>query len=154
MFSLEGILSRLPPKAREFVSKQGRFSIANTVSVPISFGMLFALTSGLHVLYLLSNLVAFLVATIINLWMNHVLKVVPFSGPREYAIKQAKFTGAKSLSFFLNEALLFVLVTLGHLWYIEAAAASLAVTTLVSFQVLAAWKVIPFSLSGQQPAKG
>lgn len=136
-------------KLREFADKQGRFSAANTLSVPISFAILYLLTTDLGVSYLLSNGAAFVVATIINLWMNHLLKVVPFNGPKEYAVVQVKFTGAKAVSFFANEGILYVLTSWVGIWYIYSEVLALACTTLLSFQLLSLAKVIPFSFKDE-----
>ena len=103
----------------------------------LNLGVLWLLTSGLGLHYLLSTLISFLALTPLAFWLQ---KLVTFRTPRERApIEWPRYFLTMGTSLAANLALMYVLVSLLGMWYL---AASVVVTVLFlvgNFLVNARW---------------
>lgn len=57
--------------------KQVRFSAGNLPSIPVGLFILWFLTSELGIYYLISSVLSFGCTTVMNFWMNRLLRVIP-----------------------------------------------------------------------------
>lgn len=90
--------------------------------------LLWALTSGLGLHYLVSTVIAFASITPLGFLLN---KVITFRTRREHArIELPRYFAAMATSFGANLALMYVLVSLLGMWYL-AASVLVAVTLVV-----------------------
>jgi putative flippase GtrA len=111
----------LPWRFVAFVLVGGLCLAANTL-------VLWALTSGLGIHYLVSTVVAFVSITPLGFLLN---KVVTFRTRREYArIELPRYFAAMAASFAANLGLMYLLVSVLGLWYL-AASVLVAVTLVV-----------------------
>ena len=109
----------LPARFASFVLVGGVCLVANTA-------VLWGLTAGLGIHYLLSTVIAFCAITPLGFLLN---KVVTFRTRREHApIELPRYFAAMAFSFSANLALMYLLVSVLGLWYVPA---SLAVAALL-----------------------
>lgn len=109
----------LPVRFASFVLVGGVCLVANTA-------VLWGLTAGLGIHYLLSTVIAFCAITPFGFLLN---KAVTFRTRREYApIELPRYFAAMAFSFSANLALMYLLVSILGLWYVPA---SLAVAALL-----------------------
>lgn len=111
----------LPFRFAAFVLVGGFCLAANTL-------LLWALTSGLGLHYLVSTAIAFASITPLGFLLN---KVITFRTRREYArIELPRYFAAMAASFAANLGLMYLLVSLLGMWYL-AASILVAVTLVV-----------------------
>lgn len=109
----------LPARFVSFVLVGGICLAANTV-------VLWGLTSGLGIHYLLSTMIAFFAITPLGFLLN---KVLTFRTGREHApIELPRYFTAMAFSFGANLTLMYLLVSVLGLWYVPA---SLVVAALL-----------------------
>jgi putative flippase GtrA len=122
----------LPLAARfaAFVLVGGFCLIANTV-------VLWLLTSGLGVHYLVSTAVAFASITPLGFLLN---KAITFRTPREHArIELPRYFGAMAASFGANLALMYLLVSVLGMWYLAASMLVAVVLVICNFLTSDRW---------------
>ena len=61
---------------KDYLSKQIRFSLGNIPSVPIGILLLYCFTQYLGIFYIYSSLLSMAVTTILNFWIQVLLKVI------------------------------------------------------------------------------
>jgi putative flippase GtrA len=111
----------LPFRFAAFVLVGGFCLAANTL-------LLWALTSGLGLHYLVSTVIAFASITPLGFLLN---KVITFRTRREYArIELPRYFAAMAASFSANLGLMYLLVSVLGMWYL-AASVLVAVTLVV-----------------------
>lgn len=111
----------LPFRLAAFVLVGGFCLAANTL-------LLWGLTSGLGLHYLVSTVIAFASITPLGFLLN---KVITFRTRREHArIELPRYFAAMAASFAANLALMYVLVSVLGMWYL-AASVLVAVTLVV-----------------------
>jgi putative flippase GtrA len=111
----------LPARFAAFVLVGGFCLAANTL-------VLWALTSGLGLHYLVSTVIAFVSITPLGFLLN---KVITFRTRREYArIELPRYFTAMAASFAANLGLMYLLVSVLGMWYL-AASILVAVTLVV-----------------------
>ena len=99
--------------------------------------MLWTLTSGLGLHYLLSTVVAFSTITPLGFLLN---KVLTFRTRREYAVLELpRYVTAMAASFAANLALMYLLVSLLGLWYLPASLVVAATLLVVNFLASDRW---------------
>ena len=102
------------------------FALVGGVCLTTNTVLLWLLTSGLGVHYLMSTVIAFFAITPLGFALN---KVMTFRTRREYApIELPRYFTAMAFSFCANLALMYLLVSVLGLWYV---AASLVVAVLL-----------------------
>lgn len=88
--------------------------------------VLWLLTSGLGLHYLLSTMISFFTLTPVGFWLQ---KLLTFRTPRAAApVEWPRYAATMSASFAANLGLMYLLVSILGIWYL---AASLAVTVLL-----------------------
>jgi len=116
----------LPSRFAAFVLVGGLCLAANTL-------LLWALTSGLGIHYLVSTAIAFVSITPLGFLLN---KVITFRTRREYArIELPRYLGAMAASLAANFGLMYLLVSVLGMWYL--AASILVAVTLVACNFIA-----------------
>jgi putative flippase GtrA len=99
--------------------------------------VLWALTSGLGLHYLLSTVVAFSTITPLGFLLN---KVLTFRTRREYAaLELSRYVVAMAASFAANLALMYLLVSVIGLWYLPASLVVAATLLVVNFLTSDRW---------------
>jgi len=120
----------LPARFAVFALVGGLCLAANTV-------LLWLLTSGLGIHYLLSTVIAFCTITPLGFVLN---KVMTFRTRREYApIELPRYFAAMAFSFGANLALMYLLVSVLGLWYIAASLAVAAILLAFNFVTSDRW---------------
>lgn len=120
----------LPARFAVFALVGGLCLAANTV-------LLWLLTSGLGIHYLLSTVIAFCTITPLGFVLN---KVMTFRTRREYApIELPRYVAAMAFSFGANLALMYLLVSVLGLWYIAASLAVAAILLAFNFVTSDRW---------------
>jgi putative flippase GtrA len=120
----------LPFRFGAFVLVGGACLAANTV-------LLWALTSGLGIHYLLSTVLAFAAITPFGFLLN---KVITFRTRREYArIELPRYFAAMAASFAANLALMYVLVSVLGVWYLAASLIVAVVLVIFNFLTSDRW---------------
>jgi putative flippase GtrA len=115
----------LPARFASFVLVGGICLATNTV-------VLWALTAGLGIHYLLSTIIAFCAITPLGFFLN---KVLTFRTRREHApIELPRYFTAMAFSFGTNIALMYLLVSVLGLWYV--AASVLVAALLLAFNFI------------------
>ena len=61
---------------KDYVSKQLKFSGGNLLSVPVGIAVLYFLTSIVGVWYLWSSLLTLIVTTVMNFWVQVLLRTI------------------------------------------------------------------------------
>ncbi len=111
-----------------------RFISAGAVGVLLYFFILYALTDWLDVWYLASAIVA----SVVNWASNFILHkhwTFESHGLRNVRRQMGFYGLLMAALFFLNTALLYVLVEYAHLWYLGAQVIVTVVLTVISFVV-------------------
>lgn len=104
------------------------FALIGGLCLGLNLLVLWALTSGLGIHYLISTAIAFSTITPLGFLFN---KVVTFRTRREYApIELPRYFSAMAASFAANLGLMYLLVSVLGLWYLPASLL-VAVTLLV-----------------------
>jgi len=99
--------------------------------------VLWALTSGLGLHYLLSTMVAFAAVTPLGFLLN---KVVTFRTRRESApIELPRYFTVMAASFVANLMLMYVLVSVLGVWYLTASMAVAVLLVVVNFLASDRW---------------
>jgi putative flippase GtrA len=99
--------------------------------------VLWTLTSGLGVHYLLSTVVAFSMITPLGFLLN---KVLTFRTRRQYAmVELPRYVAAMAASFVANIALMYLLVSVLGLWYLPASLVVAATLLVVNFVTSDRW---------------
>ena len=99
--------------------------------------LLWALTSGLGIHYLLSTVLAFAAITPFGFLLN---KVITFRTRREYArIELPRYFAAMAASFAANLALMYVLVSVLGVWYLAASLIVAVVLVIFNFLTSDRW---------------
>lgn len=102
------------------------YATMGSICALLNLLVLWVLTSGLGLHYLVSTMVSFFTLTPVGFWLQ---KLVTFRTPRAAArIEWPRYFATMGLSFAANLALMYVLVSLLGLWYL---AASVVVTLLL-----------------------
>ena len=112
------------PLAARFVA----FGLVGGVCLALNTLVLWALTSGLGLHYLLSTALAFLMITPLGFLLN---KVLTFRTRGEYApLELPRYFAAMATSLAANLALMYLLVSVFRVWYL-AASLLIALTLLI-----------------------
>ena len=116
--------SALPLPAR-FVA----FGLVGALCLGLNTLLLWALTSGLGIHYLLSTVIAFSTITPLGFLLN---KLLTFRTPRRHAAAELpRYAVSIAASFAANLALMYLLVSMLGLWYLPASLL-VAVTLLIA----------------------
>lgn len=120
----------LPARFAAFTVVGGLCLAANTV-------LLWVLTSGLGVHYLVSTVIAFFTITPLGFVLN---KAMTFRTRREYTpIELPRYFAAMAFSLFANLALMYLLVSILGMWYLAASLAVAALLLAVNFLTSDRW---------------
>ena len=120
----------LPFRFTAFVLVGGFCLAANTV-------LLWALTSGLGIHYLVSTVIAFAAITPLGFLLN---KVITFRTRREHArIELPRYFAAMAASFAANLALMFLLVSVLGVWYLAASLVVAGLLVILNFLTSDRW---------------
>ena len=120
----------LPARFMAFVLVGGLCLGLNTL-------VLWALTSGLGIHYLLSTVIAFSMITPFGFLLN---KVMTFRTRREYAaVELPRYVAAMAASFVANVALMYLLVSVIGLWYLPASLLVAMTLVVVNFLTSDRW---------------
>jgi putative flippase GtrA len=120
----------LPFRFTAFVLVGGFCLAANTV-------LLWALTSGLGIHYLVSTVIAFAAITPLGFLLN---KVITFRTRREHArIELPRYFAAMAASFAANLALMYLLVSVLGVWYLAASLVVAASLVILNFLTSDRW---------------
>jgi putative flippase GtrA len=104
------------------------FVFVGSLCLAVNTLVLWVLTSGLGVQYLLSTVIAFVSITPLGFLLN---KVLTFRTRREYAaVELPRYFAAMAASLVANIALMYLLVSVLRVWYL-AASLLVAITLLV-----------------------
>lgn len=99
--------------------------------------VLWALTAGLGIHYLVSTVIAFASITPLGFLLN---KVITFRTRREYArIELPRYVTAMAASFAANLGLMYVLVSLLGLWYLVASIVVAGTLVVCNFVAAERW---------------
>ena len=109
----------------------GRFVIVGAGTVCVDYGVLYLMTSRMHVSYLISTAVAFMIAST----LNYVLSVrwVFESGKLSRVFEFSFFVATSLVGLLLNQLCMWLLVFVGGLNYLFAKAISIGVVTVWNF---------------------
>jgi putative flippase GtrA len=120
----------LPFRFTAFVLVGGFCLAANTV-------LLWALTSGLGIHYLISTVAAFAAITPLGFLLN---KVITFRTRREHArIELPRYFAAMAASFAMNLVLMYLLVSVLGIWYLAASLAVAVILVVFNFVTSDRW---------------
>jgi putative flippase GtrA len=120
----------LPARVVAFVFVGGVCLALNTL-------LLWALTSGLGMHYLLSTMIAFAAITPIGFLLN---KLLTFRTPREHApIELSRYFAAMAASFAANLGLMYLLVSVAGIWYLAASMLVAVLLVVVNFLASDRW---------------
>ena len=115
----------------------GAFVLVGGLCLAANTALLWALTSGLHIHYLLSTVIAFAGITPLGFLLN---KVVTFRTRREYArIELPRYFAAMAASFAANLALMYLLVSVLGVWYVAASLVVAVLLVLFNFLTSDRW---------------
>jgi putative flippase GtrA len=113
------------------------FGLVGGLCLGLNTLVLWALTSGLGVHYLVSTVVAFSAITPLGFLLN---KVLTFRTRREYApVELPRYVLAMGASFFANIALMYLLVSVLGLWYLPASLLVAMTLLVVNFLTSDRW---------------
>jgi putative flippase GtrA len=113
------------------------FSLVGGFCLGLNTLVLWALTSGLGMHYLLSTVVAFFTITPLGFLLN---KTLAFRTRREYAaIELPRYVIAMAASFAANLGLMYLLVSVIGMWYLPASLLVAMTLLLVNFFTSDRW---------------
>lgn len=116
------------PSALPWPARFAAFGLVGGLCLGLNTLVLWALTSGLGLHYLLSTVIAFSTITPLGFLLN---KVLTFRTRREYAaVELPRYVAAMAASLVANIALMYLLVSVLRVWYL-AASLLVAITLLV-----------------------
>lgn len=121
----------MTPNSQDYLPVPARFAafvFVGSLCLAVNTLVLWVLTSGLGVQYLLSTVIAFVSITPLGFLLN---KVLTFRTRREYAaVELPRYFAAMAASLVANIALMYLLVSVLRVWYL-AASLLVAITLLV-----------------------
>jgi putative flippase GtrA len=124
--------SALPLPARFFA-----FAVVGGLCLGLNLLVLWALTSGLGIHYLVSTAIAFSTITPLGFLLN---KVLTFRTRREHApLELPRYVSAMAASFGANLALMYLLVSVIGLWYLAASLLVAATLLIANFVTSDRW---------------
>jgi len=113
------------------------FGLVGGVCLGLNLLVLWALTAGLGMHYLLSTAIAFSAITPLGFVLN---KVLTFRTRREYApVELPRYTLAMAASFAANLGLMYLLVSVAGMWYLPASLSVAIVLLVVNFLTSDRW---------------
>ena len=124
------LINALLSKTKDAKIQFFRYIFVGGFSALVNLSVLYALTSLLHVHYLLSELIAFLIATIVN----YILSIWwVFERSSKFKLEFVLFTLVGVGGLVINETVLWVCVSKLGLFYIIGEAIAIASVTVWSF---------------------
>lgn len=113
------------------------FALIGGLCLGLNLLVLWTLTSGLGIHYLISTAIAFSTITPLGFLLN---KVVTFRTRREYApIELPRYFSAMAASFAANLGLMYLLVSVLGLWYLPASVLVAVTLLAVNFLTSDRW---------------
>jgi putative flippase GtrA len=113
------------------------FGLVGGLCLGLNTLVLWALTTGLGIHYLVSTAVAFSAITPLGFLLN---KILTFRTRREYApVELPRYVVAMGASFFANVALMYFLVSVLGLWYLPASLLVAMTLLVVNFLTSDRW---------------
>jgi len=127
----------VPLPALPLGTRFAAFVLVGALCLGANTFVLWALTSGLGIHYLLSTLIAFLAITPLGFLLN---KVLTFRTHRQYArIELPRYFVAMAASLATNLALMYLLVSVADMWYVLASLLVAALLVSVNFLTSDRW---------------
>ena len=124
--NLDSAPGALPLPARFAV-----FGLVGGLCLGLNTLVLWGLTSGIGIHYLVSTVIAFSTITPLGFLLN---KVLTFRTRREYAIVELpRYVSAMAASFAANIVLMYLLVSVVGLWYLPASLLVAVILLVVNF---------------------
>lgn len=125
------------PSALPLPARFMAFVLVGGLCLGLNTLVLWALTSGLGIHYLLSTMIAFSMITPFGFLLN---KVLTFRTRREYAaVELPRYVAAMAASFVANIALMYLLVSVLGLWYLPASLLVAITLVVVNFLTSDRW---------------
>lgn len=119
------------PPALPLPARFAVFGLVGGVCLGLNTLVLWGLTSGLGLHYLVSTVIAFSTITPLGFLLN---KVLTFRTRREYAVVELpRYLAAMAASFFANLALMYLLVSVLGMWYLPASLLVALTLVIVNF---------------------
>ena len=113
------------------------FVLVGGLCLALNTLVLWALTSGLGLHYLLSTVIAFSMITPFGFLLN---KVLTFRTRREYApVELPRYFSAMAGSFVANIVLMYLLVSVLGMWYLPASLLVAVILVVVNFVTSDRW---------------
>jgi len=130
-------MSPQPPTRLALPLRFAAFAFVGALCLALNTLVLWALTSGLGIHYLVSTVIAFACITPLGFLLN---KVLAFRTRREYArVELPRYAGAMAASFAANLGLMYVLVSLAGIWYLPASACVALLLLVANFIASDRW---------------
>jgi putative flippase GtrA len=127
----------VPLPALPLATRFAAFVLVGGLCLGTNTFVLWALTSGLDIHYLLSTVIAFLAITPLGFLLN---KVLTFRTHRQYArIELPRYFAAMAASFAANLGLMYLLVSVVGVWYVLASLVVAAILVSVNFLASDRW---------------
>lgn len=127
----------MPLPALPVATRFAAFVLVGGFCLACNTFVLWALTSGLGLHYLLSTALAFFAITPLGFLLN---KLLTFRTHREYArIELPRYFAAMAASFIANLALMYLLVSMLGVWYVAASLAVAVALVIVNFLTSDRW---------------
>lgn len=125
------------PPALPLPARFAAFGLVGGTCLGLNTLVLWALTSGLGLHYLLSTAVAFSTITPLGFLLN---KLLTFRTRREHAaLELPRYVGVTAASFAANLGLMYLLVSVLGLWYVAASLLVAATLLVVNFIASDRW---------------
>lgn len=125
------------PSALPLPARFAAFGLVGALCLGLNTLVLWALTTGLGIHYLLSTVLAFSTITPLGFLLN---KVLTFRTRREYAVVELpRYVAAMAVSFAANVALMYLLVSMLGMWYLTASLLVAMTLLLVNFLTSDRW---------------
>jgi len=130
-------MSPQPPTRLALPLRFAAFAFVGALCLALNTLVLWALTGGLGIHYLVSTVIAFACITPLGFLLN---KVLAFRTRREYArVELPRYVGAMAASFAANLGLMYVLVSLAGIWYLPASACVALLLLVANFIASDRW---------------
>ena len=126
----------------DYVSKQIRYSLGNTPSIPLGIAVIYGLVQFGHLWYIWASLISWVISTGINFNVQRLLKVVVTGMKKDYSSKLARFYIGSAPLVPLGTAVLYAVTQYGHVFYLLSVVVSMIATTLVGMVIQTKLKVI------------